>query len=103
MAKIMKDHLIYLLEEYSQKSPEQVLIIKAIDKENEQEIIIFKGFSSCLSSATKFDTDEPMLSPSAQIINIDIVKSPYNPQNLHYLKRNLTWQEFQKNLTDVLH
>lgn len=95
----MKDYLIYQLEEYSRKSPEQVLIIKAIDGENEQEIMIFKGFSSCLTGTTEFDPDIPILPPSAQVISIDILKSPYNPQNPLYIEHNLTYQEFQKRLS----
>jgi hypothetical protein len=82
------------LETYSQLHPQEVLIVKARDNEEEVEIMIFKGFSSNLSGATEFDPDLPMLSPTAQIITIDRLVSPYNPIRPNYIQCGLTASEF---------
>ncbi|MBL1209999.1 hypothetical protein [Geminocystis sp. GBBB08] len=85
---------IQQLETYSQQHPQEVLIIKARDNEEEIEIIIFKGFSSNLRGATEFDPDLPILSSTAQIITIDRLVSPYNPSNPHYIQCDLKASEF---------
>lgn len=90
---------IQQLEMYSQQHPQEVLIVKARDNQEEIEIMIFKGFSSNLIGPTEFDPDLPMLSPSAQILTIDRLFSPYNPINPNYIQSNLTPSEF----LDFLH
>ncbi len=82
------------LEQYTEQNPQEVLLVKAIEADEEKEIMIFKGFSSCLTGATEFNPDLPVLSASAKIISIDRLQSPYNPTNPKYLQQNLTWQEF---------
>lgn len=82
------------LENYSQHHPQEVLIIKAIDNQEEVEIMIFRGFSSNLTGATEFDPDLPILASTAQIITIDRLRSPYNPINPNYIQSNITTSEF---------
>lgn len=95
----MSDHTnIQILEQYTQENPQEVLIIQGKEGNKVIEIMIFKGFSSCLSGATEFNPDLPILSSCAEIIAIDRLYSPYNPQNPQYIARNLTWQEFQSQL-----
>ncbi len=77
----MNSNPLAKLEQYSQQHPEEVLLVKAIEAGEEKEIMIFKGFSSCLTGATEFNPDLPVLSTSAEIINIDRLESPYNPTN----------------------
>lgn len=89
------DKKIKILEKYSQENPQEVLIIQGKEGDKQLEIIIFKGFSSCLTSATEFNPDLPVLSPHAEIIAIDRLHSPYDPQNRQYIAKNLTWQDFQ--------
>ena len=91
----MTNNILKKLEEYTQLNPQEVLTVTAKEGNNEVEIMIFKGFSSCLTGKTEFDPDLPILSASAQIISIDRLQSPYNPQNPQYIQQNLTWQEFQ--------
>lgn len=82
------------LENYSQQHPQEVLIIKAIDNQEEVKIMIFKGFSSNLTGATEFDPDLPILPSTAQIITIDRLRSPYNPINPNYIQSDITTSEF---------
>ena len=72
------------LENYTEKNPQEVLIVKAKEEEKVIEIIIFKGFSSSLTAATAFDPDLPILSEQGEIIAIDRLVSPYNPKNPHH-------------------
>ena len=91
----MTNNIIQKLEQYTQQHPQEILIIQAKEGSNEIEVMIFKGFSSCLSGATEFDPDLPVLSSSAEIISIDRLQIPYNPENPQYIEQNLTWQEFK--------
>ncbi len=84
------------LEKYSQQHPEEVLAVQAKERGESIEIIIFKGFSSSLTSATAFDPDLPILSEQAQIIRIDRLASPYNPNEPKYIQANLTTIEFSQ-------
>jgi hypothetical protein len=85
---------IQQLEKYTQIHPEEVLSVKAQEGEEAIEIMIFKGFSSSLTSATSSDPDFPILSDQGEILSIDRLKSPYNPENPQYIQRNLTLKEF---------
>jgi hypothetical protein len=80
------------LEQYTAKFPHEVLIVRAeIDGELD-EIAIFKGFSSSLTRQTAFDPDVPVLPEGANIISIDRVASPYNPESPCYVQQGLTWE-----------
>ena len=87
-----------ILEQYTLKNVQEVLIITAEIDGKEEEIIIFKGFSSSLTQSTAFDPDIPVLPNHSKIMKIDIVKSPYNPDNIEYIEKNLSWQDFQLKL-----
>ena len=82
------------LEQYTIKHPQEVLIV-LIEWENKQDqIIIFKGFSSSLMGNTPADPDIPIIPENAKIISIDRVKSPYNPNNPVYIQQNLSLENF---------
>lgn len=86
------------LEEYSFKNPQEILIVDIEIEGEKDQILIFKGFSSSLMKPTNFDPDLPVLSPTAKIIKIDRLKSPYNPSNPIYIQQNITsWQELLNN------
>jgi hypothetical protein len=83
------------LEQYTLKNPQEVLLVTiAVDGE-EEEIAVFKGFSSSLTRSTAYDPDIPMIPETAKIIKIDRLFSPYNPVNPHYIQQNLTLEEMQ--------
>lgn len=89
------------LEQYTIKRPQEVLIVTAQINGEEDQIAIFKGFSSSLMRPTSFDPDVPVFPPQATIVAIDRVASPYNPNAPHYLQRGLTWETMQPLLSEA--
>ncbi len=86
------------LEEYSLKNPQEILIVEIEIEGEKDQILVFKGFSSSLMKPTNFDPDLPVLLPTAKIIKIDRLKSPYNPSSPIYIEQNITsWQELINN------
>ena len=83
------------LEQYTIKFPQEVLIVNVEVEGEGDQIAIFKGFSSSLMRPTAFDPDVPILPESANILTIDRVKSPYNPENPQYIQSGLTWNMMQ--------
>ncbi len=93
--------IVHRLEKYTNKRPQEVLIVKIeLDGETD-EIAIFKGFSSSLMRPTAFDPDIPVLPDSAKIIEIDRLSSPYNPTKPDYIQQGLTWEMMEKLLTEL--
>lgn len=87
------------LEAYSQQHPQEVLLISArwldgANIEQEDYVMVFKGVSSSLMRATAVDGDVPVLPPQAEILTIDRLASPYNPNQPQYLEQNITWERF---------
>lgn len=89
------------LEQYTLKHPQEVLIVTAMVEDTEDEIAIFKGFSSSLRRATAYDPDIPVLPPDAQIISIDRVVSPYIPDNPQYIARGLSPADLENLLQEA--
>jgi hypothetical protein len=97
----MIDSIGRRLEQYTIKRPQEVLIVTAEISGEEDQIAIFKGFSSSLMRPTAFDPDVPVLPPEAKIITIDRVASPYNPEAPRYLQQGLTWETMQELLSEA--
>jgi len=89
------------LEQYTIKHPQEVLIVTAEIEGEEDQITVFKGFSSSLMRSTPSDPDVPVLPPEAKIISIDRVASPYNPDAPRYLQQGLSWDTLQQLLIDA--
>ncbi|MGF1567154.1 MAG: hypothetical protein ACFCVD_03615 [Nodosilinea sp.] len=89
------------LEQYTLRQANIVLLVQARIAGEEDEVIIFRGFSSSLGRPTAFDPDVPVLPATAEILTIDILASPYSPENPRYLQRGLSWADFQPLLTEV--
>ncbi|WP_204102044.1 MULTISPECIES: hypothetical protein [Spirulina sp. CCY15215] len=83
------------LEQYTLKRPQEVLVVRAKIAGEEDEIIIFKGFSSSLMRSTAFDPDVPILPEDAKIIAIARLASPYSPENPQYIESNLTLEQME--------
>lgn len=92
----MNDSLAKRLEQYTSKYPQEVLIVTAEIAGEEDQIAIYKGFSSSLMRPTAFDPDVPVLPAEAKIIKIDRVASPYNPNAPRYIQKDLTWESMQE-------
>jgi hypothetical protein len=97
----MSDSIGRRLEQYTIKRPQEVLIVTADIAGEEDQIAIFKGFSSSLMRPTAFDPDVPVLPPEANIVTIDRVASPYNPNAPRYLQQGLTWEMMEQLLSDA--
>ena len=93
--------MAHRLEQYTTKRPHEVLIVRAEIEGELDEVAIFKGFSSSLTRQTAFDPDVPVLPESANIISIDRVASPYNPESPGYIQQGLTWETIQSLLLEV--
>jgi hypothetical protein len=91
----MKDSIGKRLEQYTTKKPQEVLLVTAEIAGNQDEIAIFKGFSSSLMHPTAFDPEVPVLPNEAKIIKIDRVASPYNPQSPRYIQQGLSWESME--------
>lgn len=97
----MTDSIGRRLEQYTIKRPQEVLIVTAEIDGEEDQIAIFKGFSSSLMRSTAFDPDVPVLPPEATIVTIDRVASPYNPDAPRYIQQGLTWETMQQLLSEI--
>ncbi|MGK7928594.1 MAG: hypothetical protein AB4290_25725 [Spirulina sp.] len=86
------------LEQYTIKRPHEVLVVTAEIGGEEDEIAIFKGFSSSLMRPTAFDPDVPILPEEARIIAIARLASPYNPESPQYIEANLTREQMEAHL-----
>lgn len=83
------------LEQYTIKRPQEVLLV-TVEIANEQDkIAIFKGFSSSLMRPTAFDPEIPMIPDEANVISIDRIASPYNPEAPRYIEREISWTAMQ--------
>ncbi len=83
------------------KRSQEVLLVTAEIAGEEDQIAIYKGFSSSLMRPTAFDPEVPVLPDEAKIITIDRVASPYTPQNPQYIQQGLTWEVMEQLLAEV--
>ena len=97
----MNNSVAQRLEQYTTKRSREVLLVTVEIAGEQDQIAIFKGFSSSLMRPTAFDPDIPVLSDRAKIITIDRVASPYDPQSPRYIQQGLTWETMQPLLSEV--
>nr|XP_009791395.1 PREDICTED: uncharacterized protein LOC104238666 [Nicotiana sylvestris]XP_016465459.1 PREDICTED: uncharacterized protein LOC107788299 [Nicotiana tabacum] len=86
---------IAMLEFYSQSVRNEALLVKAIVNEEEVEVLIFKGFSSCLSYGTCPDPSKSVIPARAVIKCVDRIKGPFDPSNIEYLEKGLTMEDIK--------
>jgi hypothetical protein len=89
------------LEQYTLKRLHEVLLVHAEVAGEADQVAIFKGFSSSLMRPTAFDPDVPVLPDTAQILQVDRLHSPYNPDAPRYIQQGLTWEALQPLLAEV--
>ncbi|XP_014520391.1 uncharacterized protein LOC106777331 [Vigna radiata var. radiata] len=83
------------LEIYTQSAKGEALLVHALVDQEEVELLIFKGFSSCLSYSTSPDPTRSIVPARAVIVSIDRVKGPFDPSNIEYLQKGVTWEGFK--------
>lgn len=86
------------LERYSLEHPQEVFVIHACVAEEPDEVVIFKGFSSSLMRSTAYDLDLPVLPDHAEILSVDRLEAPFNPQDPKLIEHDIPWIEFQNRL-----
>jgi hypothetical protein len=59
---------------------------------------MFQGFSSSLSYRTSPDPSRSILPARAVIKSIDRIKGPFDPSNIEYIQKGLTWEAFKTSL-----
>ncbi|KAJ9708541.1 hypothetical protein PVL29_000534 [Vitis rotundifolia] len=89
---------IAMLELYSQSARGEALLVHAMVDDQDVEVLIFKGFSSCLSYRTSPDPSKSILPARAVIKSIDRIKGPFNPSNIEYIEKGLAWDAFKSRL-----
>jgi len=89
------------LENYTLKHPQEVLLLYTQTDGEEDQIIIFKGFSSSLVRPTAFDPEVPVLPESANILKIDRLKGPYQPQSPEYIEQDISPSDFLNRLEQL--
>ncbi|MBG1267729.1 DUF7734 family protein [Nostoc sp. WHI] len=89
------------LEQYTAKCPQEVLLLTVEIADEQDTIAVFKGFSSSLMRSTVFDADVPVLPDGANILNIDRVASPYNPEAPRYIQQGLSWEAMEALLSEA--
>ncbi|MEL6221296.1 MAG: hypothetical protein AAFQ57_17675 [Cyanobacteria bacterium J06626_14] len=100
----MKPHpLVIRLEQYTLKRPGEVLLATTTtDGEDEDDqVVIFRGFSSSLVRPTAFDPDIPVVHDQETIVSIDRLQGPYNPDNPKYLQIGLSTETIETLLKDA--
>ena len=85
----------YRLEQYTIKNPKEVLLVTARVGQDEDQVAIFKGFSSSLMHPTAFDPDIPVLPADANIQSIDRLQGPYNPHCPKVIERGLSLEQME--------
>jgi hypothetical protein len=89
------------LEQYTLKRPSEVLLVTVRTPDGEEQVAIFRGFSSSLTRPTAYDPDIPILPADAEILSVDRLQGPYDPANPVYLQQGLSWGEMQELLTSL--
>ncbi|GMJ03723.1 hypothetical protein HRI_004041500 [Hibiscus trionum] len=92
---------IAILEIYTQSAREEALLVHALVDEQQVEVVIFKGFSSCLSYGTSPDPSKSVIPRRAVIKSIDRIKGPFDPSNIQYIETDLHWDSFKTRLAST--
>ncbi|KAI0507150.1 hypothetical protein KFK09_013270 [Dendrobium nobile] len=85
---------IAMLESYTESAGSEVLLVGATVDGAVEQVLIFKGYSSSLSSRTAIDPSKCVLPAKAIIQSIDVIKGPFNPSCIKYLEKGLTLDDF---------
>ncbi len=89
------------LESYSRNHPEEVLLVTTTnDAEEEDQVMIFKGFSSSLMQPTDFNPDNSVFAADAEFVSLDRLQSPFNPNEPIYIEQNMSWAAMEQLLAE---
>jgi hypothetical protein len=97
----MSNSIAQRLEKYTLKHSQEVLLVKLEYAGEEDEVAIFRGFSSSLMHPTASDPDIPIIPDGARIVSIDRIMSPYVPDNPRYIEQGLSLEKMEVLLVDL--
>ncbi|KAJ1293912.1 hypothetical protein BS78_01G105700 [Paspalum vaginatum] len=86
------------MERYTEDARDQALLVKARVDDEVEVVLVFKGFSSSLSGGTAADPARSVLPERAIIQSVDVVKGPFDPNNIEYLEKGVEWDDFKSRL-----
>lgn len=86
------------MERYSEDARDQALLVKARVDDEVEVVLVFRGFSSSLSGGTAADPARSVLPERAIIQSVDVVKGPFDPNNIEYLEKGVEWEDFRSRL-----
>ncbi|KAG2546420.1 uncharacterized protein LOC120649993 [Panicum virgatum] len=86
------------MERYTEDARDQALLVKARVDDEVEVVLTFKGFSSSLSGGTAADPARSILPERAIIQSVDVVKGPFDPNNIEYLEKGVEWDDFKSRL-----
>ncbi|CAI0453942.1 unnamed protein product [Linum tenue] len=89
---------IAVLEFYTQRCRGEALVVHASVDGQLVEVLIFRGFSSCLNYGTAADPSKSVIPARAVIKWIDRIKGPFDPSNIEYLEKEISWDSFKARL-----
>jgi len=93
--------LLESLEAYTDIVKAEVLLVKALLDGEEDEVLVFRGFSSSLIRPTPDDPSDPVLPEGCQIVCIDRLQAPYKPSGDQVpIQEGLTVAEMMKIVED---
>ncbi|KAM7254850.1 hypothetical protein ACFE04_020091 [Oxalis oulophora] len=89
---------IGVLELYTQYARGEALIVKALLDDEQVEVLIFKGMSSNLTYGTLPDPSKSIIPARAIITSIDRIRGPFNPSDIEYIEKGISWDAFKGRL-----
>ncbi|CAL1392198.1 unnamed protein product [Linum trigynum] len=89
---------IAVLEFYTQRCRGEALVVHASVDGQLVEVLIFRGFSSCLNYGTAADPSKSVIPARAVIKWVDRIKGPFDPSNIEYLEKEISWDSFKARL-----
>lgn len=92
---------IQRLEQYTERFTEEVLMVEAVVANEEDVVLIFRGFASSLMRPTAFDPEVPVIPKEGVIETIARIRGPYMPDNIQYLERDIAWTTFRDRLAEM--
>ncbi|XP_078441508.1 uncharacterized protein LOC144711395 [Wolffia australiana] len=87
-----------MVELFSTAARGQAFLLQASVHGEDETVLVFRGFSSLLSSGTSADLARSVLPANAVIWSVDVVRGPFDPSNIDYLERDVPWNEFKARL-----
>ncbi|KAM0850850.1 hypothetical protein ACQ4PT_052809 [Festuca glaucescens] len=86
------------LEAYSEGARGQALLVNATVDGETEVVLVFKGFSSSVSGRTAPDPAMSVLPERAIIQSVDVVEGPFDPNNIEYIEKDVSWEDFKSRL-----